>query len=359
MSSPIVDLLKGLGARTDESGAVVDFGAALLEYNAACGAAALMDRSSLTKLEFRGRDRARFVHNLCTNNVKSLAPGGACEAFVTDVHGKILAFVRIFAAADTIYLDSAPGTSDRLIAHFRRYLITEDVEIADRTSDTAAFLLVGPESRAIAGAAAFQQIPDLPELGHTLVRIADVECRVIASSVLGVSAFEVWSPAVQAAVVWQALRRSGQPHGLRPMGETAYAILRVEAGLPQFGIDIDETNLPQEIGRNDRAISFTKGCYLGQETVARIDALGHVNRRLVGLKIDSANLPPSGTSVLAAGKEIGRITSVVQSPALGVVALGYVRRGYERPGTELAVASPDRPTAAIVQAIPMRTHASR
>jgi glycine cleavage system aminomethyltransferase T len=98
---------------------------------------------------------------------------------------------------------------------------------------------------------------------------------------------------------------------------------------------------------------------LGQETVARIDALGHVNRRLVGLKIDSANLPPSGTSIVAAGKEIGRITSIVQSPALGTVALGYVRRGYERPGTELTVASPDRPMTATVQAIPMRTHASR
>ncbi len=262
--------------------------------------------------------------------------------------------MRLFAAADAILLDSAPGTGARLIAHFNRYLITEDVQIVDRTNDTAAFLLVGPESRAIAGAAVGNEIADLTELGHAPVRVGDAECLLISSAVLGITAYEIWAPAGQAAIVWQALDRVGQPRGLQPMGNTAYETLRVEAGLPQFGIDIDESNLPQEVGRNDRAISFTKGCYLGQETIARIDALGHVNRHLVGLRIMSQDLPAPGASILAAARVIGQITSAVRSPSLGTVALGYVRRGYERPGTELTVSGPGLPPAATVQTLPFR-----
>jgi folate-binding protein YgfZ len=353
MSSPVLELLNTLGASRNETGAVVDFGDAALEYAGACRTAALMDRSELTRLEFRGRDRARYVHNLCTNNIKSLAPGRGCEAFVTDVHGKVLAYVRIFAAVDAIYMDSARDTGARLIAHFNRYLITEDVQIADRTSDTAAFLLVGPESPAIASAAAGQEIPDLPELGHTTVRVGDAQCLIISSAALGITTYEVWVPAERAAVVWQALDRAGKPHGLVPMGRTGYEALRVEAGLPQYGIDIDETNLPQEVGRNDRAISFTKGCYLGQETIARIDALGHVNRHLVGLRIMSGDSPAARVAILSADKVVGHVTSAVRSPSLGTIALGYVRRGHERPGTELAVAAP-QPLAAVVQALPLR-----
>jgi folate-binding protein YgfZ len=359
MKSPIHDQLVASGGQyssAGESGPPDHFGDPPGEYHAARNAAGITDRSALSKIEFRGRDRAKFLHNLCTNDVKALAPGRGCEAFITTVQGKVMAFVRVFAGTESIWVDTIPGAAAALLAHFDRYLIMEKVELADRTAEFAQLLIVGPRARDVVSAAIEAAVPDMRPLEHSEFAIAGQSCRVTYSDSLGTPSYELLVPATHAPAAWQRLREAGEPIELKPIGEQAYEILRIEAGLPVFGIDIDDSNLPQEVGRDKLAISFTKGCYLGQETIARIDALGHVNRHLVGLAIpDDALPPPRGAAIASAGKSVGAVTSAANSPALScAIALGYVRRGFERPGTELIIESPGRQLRAVVHALPFR-----
>jgi folate-binding protein YgfZ len=362
MKSPLHDQLVALGGQystggdSEKLGAPDHFGDPIGEYHAARTSAGIVDRSAQSKIELRGRDRAKFLHNLCTNDIKSLAPGYGCEAFITNVQGKIMAYIRVFAGAESIWLETVPGAAPTLLAHFDRYLITEKVELADRTADFAQLMIVGPRACEMVSAAIGSAVLDRHQLEHMEITIAGQTCRLIYSDSLGLPSFELLVPAEHAASVWQRLRESGEPLGLNPIGAQAYDILRIEAGLPIFGIDIDDSNLPQEVGRDRLAISFTKGCYLGQETIARIDALGHVNRHLVGLAVPDVPTPPArGATISSGGKSVGAVSSAANSPALNcAIALGYVRRGFERPGTELIIESPAQPLRAVVHALPFR-----
>lgn len=359
MKSPLHDELVARGGQysaTDELAAPDHFGDPLAEYEAARHSAAILDRSALSKIEVSGRDRAKFLNNLCTNDVKGLAPGWGCEAFFTTVQGKIMAYVRVIAGAESLWIDTVPGAAGPLLAHFNRYLIMEKVELADRTTDFAQVTVIGPRANEVVSAATESVIPDLRPLEHTDGSIAGKTCRLIGNDSLGVPGYDLLVPASQASAVWQRLWQVGQSVGLSPLGEHATKMLRVEAGLPIYGQDIDESNLPQEVGRDKLAICFTKGCYLGQETIARIDALGHVNRNLVGIAFPNhRDAPAPGAAISSGDKAVGKVTSAALSPALDcVIALGYVRRGLEKPGTELVVESNGTRIRAVVHALPFR-----
>src|SRR5262249_18983369 len=152
MTSPLHELLTSLGGRSDEAAGhdtVAHFGSPLEEYQAARFGATISDRSLLSKIELSGPDRVRFLHNLCTNDIKNLTPGRGCEAFLTNVQGKILAYIRVWSTTDSLWIDTVPGAAPAILEHLRHYLITEKVELADRTEDTAQLLLVGPHSGAM------------------------------------------------------------------------------------------------------------------------------------------------------------------------------------------------------------------
>jgi tRNA-modifying protein YgfZ len=309
----------------------------------------------MTKIELTGRDRTKFLHNLCTQDIKGLEPGHGCEAFLTNAQGRILYFVRAFADAESLWLDTVPGVAKTLLAHLDHFRISERVEMTDRSSQFAQVLFMGPKARdclVAAGASA----PASGDLAHANVVLAGQNCALIHIATLVQPAYELRIPAAYVADIWQAMWRAAMPLGLLPMGTSAFDSLRVEAGWPEYGRDIDETNLPQELGRTERAVSFTKGCYLGQETVARIDALGHVNKHLVGLMIPSErDLPPSGAQIILGDKVLGQVTSSAYSVPLGhAIAMGYVRRGHERPGTELVIESRNKAVRAVVYALPFR-----
>ena len=204
-------------------------------------------------------------------------------------------------------------------------------------------------------AAGSPSLPDSSDLDHMAISLGSHHCTLIQHTALARPAYELRIPAAHVGDVWRVIWQAGKPLGLIPLGTMAFESLRIEAGWPVFGRDIDESNLPQEVGRTERAISFTKGCYLGQETVARIDALGHVNRHLVGLLIPSErdSLPP-GAKISKGDKVLGQITSSAHSLALGhSIALGYVRRGSERPGTELVIDLQGRMIPAFVSELPL------
>jgi glycine cleavage system T protein len=313
------------------------YGDGVAEYHHARQDAALFDVSHHCKIEVSGADAASFLHNLCTNEVKNLPAGAGCEAFLTTGQAKIVAFVVIYHALDSqahhvFFLDAGPGMAEKVLVHLDRYLISEQVELVDRTHDFAMVHVAGPRARQALERARGESIPELVELQHTTLTIAGADRQVRRHQPLGLLGYDLLCERDHAAAVWSALLAAGA----RPAGLQAYDTLRIEAGTPVYGRDIDDSNLPQEVARVEQTISFTKGCYIGQETVARIRTYGHVNRSLVGLKLAGEAPASSGAKLLHMGKEVGHVTSSVVSPRLRQpIALAYVRRGSQEPGTIL------------------------
>ena len=327
------------------------FGNAAVEYQNARQHAALFDISHHGKIDVTGADAASFLHNLCTNEVKNLPAGSGCEAFFTTGQAKIVAFVIIYHdvlanGRKALVVDAGPGMADNVVQHLDRYLISEQVELADRTHDLAQLHLAGPQAREVLEQTLGERMPVLQDLQHTTQTIAGTRCQVRSHQPLGLPGYDVLCDKERAMPMWEALIAKGA----RPAGLQAYHTLRIEAGTPLYGLDIDDTNLPQEVARVERTISFTKGCYIGQETVARIRTYGHVNRSLTGLKLAGEGTVSSGARLFRADKEVGQITSCVMSPQLGqAIALAYVRRGSNDPGTVLEVeAEGGRRTAEVV-----------
>lgn len=282
-----------------------------------------------THLELRGGDRATLLHNLCTNDIRRLQPGQGCEAFVLNVQGKIVGHVYVFCGPDSLLLDAPPGQATRLLAHLDRYIIREDVQLLDRSAELSELLLSGPDSADLLRRLGAGELP-AELLGHQPLELAGAAVWLRRVD---------WTSPVAWCLVCQRADREPLGKLLTTAGATpcqaeAVEAARVEQGTPVFGPDISDQNLPQEVHRDARAISFTKGCYLGQETVARIDALGHVNWLLTGLAGEP--LVDAQDELLVEGKLAVRLATRVYSPQLELpLALAYVRRGLERPGNQI------------------------
>lgn len=302
------------------------------QYQALNDEAGFVSLGNRTQIVLTGNDRVTFLNNFCTNNIKALSPGEGCEAFVTNVQGKILAFVHLACGDDSIYLETVPGQAEAIITHLDRYLIMEDVEIHDASNTTAVVAIAGTNSTQLLGKIFGAEIPGEPNRHATLpfqtskVRLQAVRatCGPCYFASLDCGLADPFVSALEAA-------------GAANCSLDVWEICRIEAGFPEYGRDISEKNLPQEVGRNDTAISFTKGCYLGQETVARIDALGHVNWHLVGIRCDGPEVPEPGTQFKSGDTVAGSVTSACFSPKLSLpLAMGYIRRQHAEAGTQLS-----------------------
>ena len=276
------------------------------------GVVQLADWSSVT---LRGADRQAFLSNFCTNDVKRLAPGEHCEAFITNVKGKIIGHGLVHCRVSELVFVSVPAQAPKIIAHLERYIIREDVQLRDTTAERKYLLIAGGES---AGAGLN---------GETWIR-----WRLLHVPFCGL----LEATPDRLSLVQQELNASGATS----CGGEVFDALRIESGTPLFGVDFDEENLPQEVGRDELAISFTKGCYLGQETVARIDALGHVNQRLVGVRFAGPKVPEAKSKLTHEGTPAGHVTSAAYSPQLSSpLALAMVRRQSLAPGSQLESAT--------------------
>jgi folate-binding protein YgfZ len=293
-----------------------------------CG---FVDLSDCTQLELHGGDRQRFLHNLCTNDIQKLQVGQGCEAFATTVQGKCLGHILVFCGVQSLVVTTVPGQAEVLLPHWDRYLITEDVQLSDHSQDWGQLLMAGNQASRLLHAMTAQWN-------------LDQDC---AHQSFMLDHMVVWARRTPMTAAPTYLLACLRPHlpdlmarlvsaGATQCSLAALHMARVEHGFPWFGWDISDKNLPQEVNRNQRAISFQKGCYLGQETIARIDALGHVNRLLVGVRCESTDVPQVDAPILIDGQNVGHVTSAAYSPRADAgLALAYVRSQHSRPGTRV------------------------
>lgn len=302
------------------------------EYRAAREAVALFDRSMLGKMSVTGRDRLAFLQGMLTNDVKGLEPGQGVPAAFLDAHGKVMALLVVYAAADRALIELPASLTEKTLQTLDRYLISEKAYF-DGVDDAFAILsLQGPAARGLLEGLAGGPL-DLAPYAHVETTIAGAPVRVVNRAEGPAVGFHCWVPAEHAAAVRSAFEAAGAV----PAGAEALDVLRVEAGQPWYPRDVDDSVILPET-RLDPLVSYTKGCYIGQEVVARVKYRGHVNRALSGLVIEGERVPDPDARVTAEGKEIGRVTSAVWSIALGrPIALGYLRREHFEPGTAVSV----------------------
>jgi folate-binding protein YgfZ len=284
------------------------------QYRAMREGAGVVDRSPRGKLLVRGADAADYLQGQLTNDLEGLAPEQGCYAALLDRKGHMQADMRVLRTEDGVWIDMEPDALGVVLRHLSMYKIGREVELADESGDWAILSLIGPAARS-----ALDLEP--PGEEHAFV---EGEHGLYVATHLGV---DVICPAADADAVRLAL-------GLDPVSDEAAECLRVEAGRPRFGVDFDTETIPEEAGLNERAVSFTKGCYVGQETVARLHYKGKPNRHLRGLSL-SDEAPP-GTELWLGERSVGRLGSVAVSPVHGPIALAVVRR-EAGPGDELRV----------------------
>lgn len=298
-------------------------------YAAARESAALFDLSDRAKIEVSGPDARTFLHNLSTNDINSLPVGDTREAFLTTMKARVLAHVWITnLKSDVFLIDFARGQSDKIFKHLDRHIISEQVDLADRTAEMAFLRIFGPK------AASFVESAGLTPLRrHRLLAIVGCDLNVLSKD-------------------REATRQKLLEAGATPGEEATYNMLRIEAGLPEYGIDINEDRLAMEVNRPD-AISYNKGCYLGQETIVMARDRGQMNRKMMGLLLPNPDPIPEKTKLFRGNDEVGQITSSVFSPKMKrAIALAYLRRGNWDPGVELMIDSATSGRVAVVAALP-------
>lgn len=283
-------------------------------------------------VEVTGSDRERWLQGQISNDVASLAPGAGCYATVLTVKGRIVADLHVLARDASFWLETGAPVREALLERLDRYIVADDVALADVSDAHARLGLEGPATAAVLAAAGVGALP--PENGALDAVIADVPVVVWRFGFSGLPACQLLAPAGSAEALHAALSHAGRALGLVTGDADALEILRVESGVPALGSELDEEVFPAE-ARLHHAISTRKGCYTGQEIVERIRSRGAVNYLLVGLRFGES-LPPVGTELRdAAGKRVGEVTSVARSASAGPIGLGYLRRELEGDGAEL------------------------
>ncbi len=309
---------------------------AAADYYAAVNHAAWFDLSTHGKIEIAGPEARAYLHNLATQDVKTLPLHTARETFLTTSKARVVAHGWIsHLRDDVVLLDVAPGLAEKVLAHLNHYLISEQAELADRSADFTMFRVIGPNASSLL---------DIADLGLNRLQLRDELGFIRRHDILALDGYDWFCPIANAEAVRTRLAdiAKGTP--------ATYETLRIEAGLPAIGAEYDDQRFAMEIDRAPQAISYTKGCFLGQETIVMARDRGQLNRVLRGIVMRDAGVPMVGAKILKGAEEVGIVTSVTYSPRRRcAIALGYVRRGSWDPGTEVTVDG----QAATVSALPL------
>jgi len=296
-------------------------------YTALRASAAWLDVSGRGKIRATGEDRQRFLHAMCTQPVETLRPGQGTYAFFLDPQGRIQADAHLLVREDDVFIETEPEAAETLVQHLERFIIMDDVTLENVSASLAAVALEGPGAIEIA-ASLFGQLPGEAEAGTEAEGVV-----IVRNSLTGQAGWRF---------IIETGRRADLVNRIESAGAVAatageFRAVRVENQVARFGEDFFDTNLPQETQRLE-AVSFTKGCYIGQEIVERVRSRGQVNRVLVGVELETDKAPAAGSAVMFEGAEVGRLSSPVYSPALGqVVGFGILRRQAADAGAAITV----------------------
>lgn len=319
------------------------------EYRLLREGAALLDMSTLGKLRVTGDDRLTYLQGQLSQDVLPLhEPGQGALSCLLKPTGQMLSDLLLFSTGDAVLLITPPHTRHTVRQRLEQFVILEDVEIEDISHQYALLHVAGPLAeaclRALGAAAPF------PLWRGESLRWHEQTLHLLRTDRSGEQGYDLLVPVESVEPVRQRLREAGA----QPAGYEAFQVRRVEAGIPLFGIDMDENTIPLEAGLGERAVSFTKGCYTGQEVIHRIYSRGHTNRSLVGLRLQGEALPPHRAPIHTAERpDAGWVTSAVRSFSLpGGIALGYLRNEYLAPGTRVSVQMDPSPVWAQVTPLP-------
>ena len=325
--SPLDAALRGARALASDLGVEVaaDYGDPAAEERALADGAGLVDRSARGSVLVSGPEAVSYLHSLVSQDVAALRDGEGVHALLLQPQGKLDTDLRLLRLGEEeVRLDCEVGRGEGLATSLRRFKIRVKAEVTDTTGEWGCLSLRGREAPAAVEAAAGAAVPAAP---HAHVAWPGTRLRVVAAGWPGgVAGADVVGPVADLAVAWDALVAAGAT----PAGLAAFEAARVAAGVPRQGHDIDERTIPQEAFLELDAVSFTKGCFLGQELVCRIDSRGHVNRHLRSFRITDDTTPPAGAGIVWGDKEVGALTTVAISQA-GTRALGYLRREVTLP----------------------------
>ena len=341
MAGTIYDREANLTERNGVSVAA-SFGTVADEYTAIKEGVAVVDLPWFGTLEFTGSDRALFLHNMLSNEVRNLGNGGGCRAASLSVQGKVLGDLIVLDTEDRMIVLVDGDRHEAVAEHLDRYIIADDVEIADKSANIGMIGVTGPQSCALLNACG------LPVPDALWSHAAKDGIRVVQMQLTGETTYGVFTERSALPSLWKSIVNAGAT----PAGALAMDAARIECGLPAAGFEATENRLPLEVGL-DEFLCASKGCYLGQEPIHRVLIRGHVNRKLFGLKL-STDVPPSvPADVVSAEKTAGEMTSSAYSPVLGtVIGLAVLHVKRARVGETLTVTTPDGPVNAEVLALP-------
>jgi folate-binding protein YgfZ len=311
-----------------EAGSPSDFGDVRDEFQALISGSGVYDLCSRAKISLTGGDRVRWLNGMVTNNIRDLAPAHGVYAFLLNPQGRILGDLYAYNRGESILVDTDQSQLEKILAVFDKYIIMDDVEVSNVSGQLVTIGIAGPNVRASLRAAGFE-VPALEPLEFAQLAWRQIGVTIVRSDNQRVESFELWLAPENVEQVRKALVNAGA----KPVGMAALELLRIAAGVPRYGADIRERDLPQET-EQERALNFTKGCYVGQEIVERIRSRGQVHRKFAGFEVHG-ELPAPGSKIHADGKDVGEITSVASLPLASGdrrVALGYIRREAAMPG---------------------------
>ena len=324
-----------------------DFGDGQREYWLAHNSVALIDKNYRCYLSLSGPDRVRYLNAILTNNIKDLAQLQGNVSLLLNPQGRIFAELETYALPESLFCVSYGMIRERLIETLDKYIIMDDVALNDETQRFGTLALEGPSAAQIAGELTGVDVNSLAELARRDARIGTMACTVIRRSPGRLVGAEFLVERSQLAPLWQMLQEKVKAAGGGAMGYTALSALRLEQGIAWFGYDFGEKQIPHEAALENSHISYTKGCYTGQEIVERVRSRGQVNRRRVGLRFSGEAIPVMGEILTADGREAGYVTRSALSPALGSgIGMGYVRKESNALGSTLEWA---RGTATVTQ----------
>jgi len=333
---------------------VLTYGDPSGEHRALRDAAAVMDLSFRSRVCLIGSDRVRYLNGQVTNNIKSLQPGRGCYAALTTAKGRMESDLHVHCLNDELLLDFEPGLTERVSARLEKFIVADAVEVVDMQPSYGLLSVQGPRADEVMHQLALpHELPEGVYHSITIKNAANEELIVVRLPRFGALGFDLFLPNSLLGKFWDHLIDAARSVGGGACGWEAMEMARIEAGLPRYGQDMDETNIPLEAGLETRAISYTKGCYVGQEVINRIHSVGQVAKALRGLELTTTgrDLPARGHKLYLRGKEVGYVTSALDSPTFKRhIALGYVRREVNQPGTSLSLhAETDGPEATVIE----------